>query len=69
MDLRYLRLLYFRRVSRKTKRGLGYYEAWHKHGSFTQPRENRYKNKDRATIRKPVRIDAGTSGRRSNRRS
>ncbi len=41
MDLRYLRLLYFRRVSRKTKRGLGCHDAWHKYGSFTKPREDR----------------------------
>ncbi len=57
MDLRYLRLLYFHRVSRKTKRGLGFYEPWHKHGSFTKPREDRYKSVNRATIRTMVRDD------------
>ena len=53
MDLRYQRLLYFLRVSRKTGRGVGYYERWHRHGSFTKPREDRYKNIDRATLRRP----------------
>jgi len=52
MDMRYLRLFYFRRVSRKTKRGLGYHEPWHQQGSYTKPREDRYKNIDRATIRR-----------------
>ncbi|HEV3154056.1 MAG TPA: hypothetical protein VGZ02_09665 [Candidatus Baltobacteraceae bacterium] len=53
MDQRYERLRYFRRVSRKEKRGLGYYEPWHMFGSYRKPREDRYKNIDRTTIRKP----------------
>jgi hypothetical protein len=52
MDQRYERLRYFRRVSRKTHTGLAYYEPWHKYGSFLKPREDRYKNIDRTTIRK-----------------
>jgi hypothetical protein len=53
MDLRYERLLYFHRVSRKTKRGLGYFEPWHGFGRVPKPRPDRYKNVDRTTIRKP----------------
>ncbi len=56
MDLRYERVRYFLRVSRKTHAGVGYRERWHTHGSFEKPRENRYKNIDRATIRKPSNV-------------
>jgi hypothetical protein len=52
MDQRYERLRCFHRVSRKTKLGLGYYEPWHKYGSFEKPRKDRYKNIDSTTIRK-----------------
>ncbi len=55
MDQRYQRLLYFRRLSRKEKRGLGYYEPWHKFGSYHKPREDRYKNINRASIRECLR--------------
>jgi hypothetical protein len=53
MDQHYERLRYFLFVSRQTHTGVGCYEAWHMHGSFRKPREDRYKNIDRATIRKP----------------
>lgn len=53
MSLRFDRFRYFQRVSRKESRGFIYYEPWHRCGSYRQPRENRYKNIDRATIRKP----------------
>jgi|HubBroStandDraft_1064217.scaffolds.fasta_scaffold123481_3 hypothetical protein len=51
MDMRYERLRYFRRVSRKANRGILYFEPWHRWGSYRKPREDRYKNVDRATIR------------------
>jgi hypothetical protein len=54
MDIRYERLRYFLRVSRKTNGGLRYHEPWHPSGSYRKPREDRYKNIDRATIRKRV---------------
>lgn len=53
MDMRYERLRYFRKVSRKESRGLMYHEPWHLWGSYRKPREDRYKNIDRATVRKP----------------
>jgi hypothetical protein len=52
MDMRYERLRYFHSVSRKTRTGLGYFEPWHPHGATRGPRIDRYKNIDRATIRK-----------------
>lgn len=52
MDMRYERLRYFRRVSRKQSRGIMYFEPWHKSGSYRKRREDRYKNIDRTTIRK-----------------
>jgi hypothetical protein len=52
VDMRYERIRYFRKVSNKTKRGLRYHEPWHEHGCYRQPREDRYKNVDRTTIRK-----------------
>ena len=54
MDVRYQRLLYFLAVSRKTGTGVGYYEPWHLFSRYSAPREDRYKNIDRATIRKPT---------------
>jgi hypothetical protein len=54
MDQRYERLRYFLFVSRQTHAGIGCYERWHPHGSFEKPREDRYKNIDRATIRRPT---------------
>ncbi|MGD1067175.1 MAG: hypothetical protein ABR975_10210 [Vulcanimicrobiaceae bacterium] len=57
MDLRYERIRYFRRVSRKTGRGLMYHEPWHEYGCYRQPREDRYKKIDRTTIRKPRRCE------------
>ncbi len=53
MDVRYERYLYFRRVSRKESRGFLYHDEWHRWGSYTKPREDRYKNIDRTTIRRP----------------
>ena len=52
MDLRYERLRYFRRVSRKEKRGIIYHEPWHMFGSYRKQREDKYKNIDRTTIRR-----------------
>ena len=62
MDMRYERIRYFRKVSNKTKRGLGYYEPWHPYGCYEQPREDRYKNVDRTTIRKPGPVSFGRGG-------
>jgi hypothetical protein len=53
MDLRYERLLYFRRLSKKLDRGLSVFEPWHPWGFCRKPREDHYKNIDRATIRRP----------------
>jgi hypothetical protein len=53
MDMRFERLRYFLRVSRKMSRGLAYHDPWHPWGSYRKPREDRYKNIGRATIRKP----------------
>ena len=55
MDLRYQRLLYFIRLSRQTRTGIGKYEAWHPHWRERRPRADRYKNIDRTTIRRPAR--------------
>jgi len=53
MDLRYERYLYFRRLGLKLGRGFAYFEPWHEGGSYHKQREDRYKNIDRATIRRP----------------
>lgn len=50
MDMRCERLRYFIELSGK----LGiYWEPWHGGGCYRQPREDRYKNIERATIRRP----------------
>ena len=53
MDLRYERLLYFRRLSRKLGDGILYHDPWHHWASYSKQREDRYKNIDRTTIRRP----------------
>jgi hypothetical protein len=53
VDLRYERLLYFRRLSRELGGGISCHDAWHPWASYRKPREDRYKNIDRATIRRP----------------
>ena len=65
MDLRYERLRYFLFVNRRTHTGVGYYERWHTHGAWEKPREDRYKNIDRTTIRRPV-PDAKTTAAQLN---
>jgi len=52
MDMRYERLHYFLRVSRKENRGIMYHEPWHEWGSYRKQREDKYKNIDRTTIRR-----------------
>jgi hypothetical protein len=53
MDKRYLRLSYLIKLSKKTARGIMYHDAWHQWGSYRKQREDKYKNKNRETIRKP----------------
>jgi hypothetical protein len=53
MDIRYERLQYFRRLSRKLGDGMLYHDPWHRLGCLKQPREDKYKNIDRTTIRRP----------------
>jgi hypothetical protein len=55
MDMRYERLLYFRRLSRDLRDGILYHDPWHRWASLRKQREDRYKNIDRATIRRPQR--------------
>jgi hypothetical protein len=53
MDQRYLRLRYYLKLSNKLSAALAYYESWHRWGCYRQRREDKYKNIDRTTIRKP----------------
>ena len=39
---------YYLRVSRMTKRGLGYFAPWHSQGSYVKLGEDRYENINRA---------------------
>ncbi len=67
MDLRYERLRYFLDLTRRTGTGLGCYERWHLLSKYGGPREDRYKNIDRTTIRDPrVWCDGLGSDTRSN---
>ena len=57
MDLRYQRLLYFLSVSRQTGTGVGKYEGWHSSSYSRWVRAKaRYKNVDRATIRRLAKL-------------
>ncbi len=52
MSKRSDRFDYFIKLSRKISAGFVYFEPWHRWASYRKPREDKYKNKDRTTIRK-----------------
>ena len=51
-DLRADRLIEIRKRSLKACYGPAYHDSWHQFASYRKQREDKYKNKNRTTIRK-----------------